>query len=99
MVLVQGLRAVERAEHVLISGIVAETKDKLGWLADLVTVRLDETLGDLALVDKGGAHFEVCFAGHDFHFPFLSYAVLKLLLALARLVETPFGIGLAVVPG
>jgi hypothetical protein len=75
--------------------VVSQAEDELWWR---IAVLEDESLCDLALVDKPWADFEIGLAGHDLDIVFLSYGPLKLLLAFACLERSEFRIRLSVVP-
>ncbi|GKT50494.1 uncharacterized protein ColSpa_10675 [Colletotrichum spaethianum] len=96
-------QAVEGAEHVLVGEVVAQAEDELDAARVLVgggrrVVRVDEALGDLALVDKGRPDLEVGLALHDLDIPLLGDGPLELLVALARHVQALLGVGQSVVP-
>jgi hypothetical protein len=82
-----------------ISEVVSQTQDKLRCLALSFTVLFNQTLGNLALVDKLGADLQVGLARHDLDIILLGNSVLQLSAALVGLVHTPVWVCTTVMPG
>ena len=82
------MASIEGSEHVFIGKVITEAHRELGRLASLSAVGFDEAFDNFSFVDECRTDFEICFAGHDFDVPCLANSLLKLFLALTRIVST-----------